>query len=73
MAISGKPRELCIQALAAAQNIPDLAAAMLMEGNIPELDDGTDQDDYMGPEEEMMEDDGGLGQFNLTPEQLQAI
>jgi hypothetical protein len=32
MMISGKPRELCIQALAAAQNVPDIAFEILMSG-----------------------------------------
>jgi len=35
MSISGKPRELCLQALAAAQNIPDVAFEFLMSGHIP--------------------------------------
>lgn len=54
MGISGKSRELCIQALRAAQNIPDIAFEFLMSGHIPQVplgaqpmgaeDDG--QDDY---------------------------
>ena len=48
MAISGKPRELCIQALMAANNIPDVAFEFLMSGNIPEapMDDGAEGDMY---------------------------
>jgi hypothetical protein len=40
MAISGSPRDLCIRALAAAQNIPDLAFEFLMSGNIPNIPAG---------------------------------
>jgi hypothetical protein len=35
MAISGKPREQCLQALLAAKNIPDVAFEFLMSGYIP--------------------------------------
>jgi len=35
MAISGKPKELCLQALAAANNSPDIAFEFLMSGQIP--------------------------------------
>lgn len=75
MAISGKDRGLCIQALMAANNIPDVAFEFLMSGNIPEqpLDDGGDDAMY-GDEG----DDGGAGaggagglaQYNLSPETL---
>ena len=37
MSISGKSRELCIQALAMAQNVPDLAFELLMSGQMPAL------------------------------------
>ena len=37
MSISGKPKELCIQALVAAQNIPDVAFEFLMSGHIPQV------------------------------------
>lgn len=40
ISISGKPRELCIQALAAAQNIPDVAFEFLMSGHIPQVPAG---------------------------------
>ena len=36
MSISGKPRELVIQALQAANNIPDVAFEFLMSGYIPQ-------------------------------------
>ena len=76
MAISGKPRDLCIQALMAANNIPDVAFEFLMSGNIPEapMDDGGDDDMY-GPEGDDMgagAGGGGLAQYNLSPETLQA-
>lgn len=64
MAISGKPKELCIQALQAAQGIPDVAFEFLMSGHIPQMGAGGggggqgDYDDEMGDEEEAM---GGLG------------
>ena len=35
IAISGKSREMCIQALTAAHNIPDVAFEFLMSGHIP--------------------------------------
>ena len=60
MSISGKPRELCIQALTAAQNIPDVAFEFLMSGHIPQVPagggDGGQEADY-GDEG----DDGGEG------------
>jgi hypothetical protein len=62
MAISGKPKELCAQALAAAQGIPDVAFEFLMSGHIPQMGAGGGQGDYddeMGDEEEGM--GGGLG------------
>jgi hypothetical protein len=37
MSISGFPRERCIQALAMAQNVPDLAYELLLSGQMPEL------------------------------------
>jgi len=40
MAISGKPKDLCIQALAAAQGIPDVAFEFLMSGHIPQVPAG---------------------------------
>ena len=36
MAISGKPRDICLKALTAAHNIPDVAFEFLMSGYIPE-------------------------------------
>ena len=77
MSISGKSRELCIQALTAAQNIPDVAFEFLMSGYIPPVGAGGaggdhGQDGY-GDEEDV--DDagaggGGLGQYNLDPATL---
>ena len=78
MSISGKPRELVIQALQAAQNIPDVAFEFLMSGYIPPVGAGGGaggdhgQDGY-GDEEDV--DDagaggGGLGQYNLDPATL---
>ena len=68
MAISGKPKELCAQALAAAQGITDVAFEFLISGHIPAMGGGGgagqgEYDDEMGDEEEM----AGLGQYNLDP------
>lgn len=59
MAISGKPKELCTQALMAAQGIPDVAFEFLMSGHIPQVPVG----DGCADEEMDGEDDGmgGLG------------
>ena len=65
MAISGKPRDLCIRALTAAHNIPDVAFEFLMSGYIPEgpvgglgPDAGADLADGADPYgDEGMEDD----------------
>ena len=75
MAISGKPRELCIQALQAANNIPDLAFELLLSGNIPDQPMEMDGADDMGDDDsEMMGGvGGGLAQYNLPPETLEAI
>ena len=37
MSVSGKPRELCIRALAASQGIPDVAFEFLISGQIPDV------------------------------------
>ena len=78
MAISGKPKELCTQALAAAQGIPDVAFEFLMSGHIPQVAAGggagggaAAQQDY--GDEEMEEGDGGLAQYNLDPATMQQI
>lgn len=76
MAISGKPRELCIQALAAAHYIPDVAFEFLMSGNIPQMPEGLDDhgDEDMGDEDEGEGDGlGGLAQYNLDANTMQAI
>lgn len=75
MAISGKPRELCIQALMAANNIPDVAFEFLLSGNIPEApaNDGAEGDMYGDEDDDMGAGAGGLAQYNLSPETLQAI
>lgn len=76
MAISGKPRDLCIQALMAANNIPDVAFEFLMSGNIPEapMDDGAEGDMYGDEGDDVGAGaGGGLAQYNLPPETLQAI
>jgi hypothetical protein len=39
MAISGKPRELCVRALQAAYGNPDAAFEFLMSGGIPSGND----------------------------------
>ena len=64
MAISGKPKELCVQALTAAQGIPDVAFEFLMSGHIPQMGaGGGGQEDYGDEAMGEGEDDsmGGLG------------
>jgi hypothetical protein len=77
MSISGKPRELCLQALAAAQNIPDVAFEFLMSGHIPQMPAGGgaqgQEPDYGDEGDEGEGGMGGLGQYNLDPATLQAI
>jgi hypothetical protein len=61
MSISGSSREMCIKALAAANNMPDLAFEFLMSGNIPDAPvGGEDEGDY-GDEG----DDGGAAGAGL--------
>jgi hypothetical protein len=43
MAISGKDKELCTRALAAAQGVPDVAFEFLMSGHIPNIQPGQNQ------------------------------
>lgn len=83
MAISGKPRELCIQALIAAHNIPDVAFEFLMSGYIPQApaggQGGEDHGDGYGDEDMADEGEeegdglGGLANYNLDANTLQAI
>jgi len=66
MAISGKPKELCIRALAAANNIPDVAFEFLMTGDIPDAPmgggaAGGEDDDMYGDEGEEGGVDPGAG------------
>lgn len=77
MAISGKDRDLCIRALAAAQGIPDVAFEFLLSGNVPDVaigDEGAGGDEGYG-DEEMGEGDleGALDQYNLDPSVIQAL
>jgi hypothetical protein len=78
MAISGKDRDLCIRALAAAQGIPDVAFEFLLSGNVPEVvmgGEGDGEGDEGYGDEEMGEGDleGALGQYNLDPSVIQAL
>lgn len=79
MAISGKSRDLCIRALAAAQNIPDVAFEFLMSGYIPEMPEGGDGGDGEGGYGDEDMDDGGeegsnpLANYNLDPQTMQQI
>ena len=43
MAISGKDKELCVRALAAAQGVPDIAFEFLLSGHIPNVPAGGGQ------------------------------
>ena len=65
MAISGKPKELCVQALTAAQGIPDVAFEFLMSGHIPQMGagggGGGGQADYGDEAMEGEEGEGGMG------------
>lgn len=76
MAISGKPKELCVQALAAAQGIPDVAFEFLMSGHIPQMAmgggaGGAGAADYGEEDDEGDDAMGGLGSYNLDPQTMQ--
>lgn len=78
MAITGKPKELCLQALAAAQNIPDVAFEFLMSGHIPQASSQQQELDPYGEEDMPGEADGGSGMgglegYNLDPATITAI
>lgn len=87
MAISGSPRDLCIRALTAAHNIPDLAFEFLMSGHIPNVpvggpaahqaqahqDDGGYGDEGMDDEGEDEEGSADFGNYNLDPQTMQAL
>mmetsp|Transcript_2184 Transcript_2184/g.3807 ORF Transcript_2184/g.3807 Transcript_2184/m.3807 type:complete len:165 (+) Transcript_2184:456-950(+) len=75
MAISGKSRELCIEALRAAQNIPDLAFQFLTSGDITDMGMGMGQggdeaEEYGAEEEGSMQGVTGMEQ---DPETMAAI
>jgi|TARA_B110000238_G_C16039616_1_gene401263 hypothetical protein len=81
MSISGKPKELCLQALTAAQNIPDVAFEFLMSGHIPNIPagggaggaGGQEEPDYGDEGDEGGDGLGGLAQYNLDAPTMQAI
>lgn len=79
MAISGKPRELCLQALQAAQGLPDLAFEFLLSGNIPQVpqpghgQQHADNDAGMDDEGDYGEEGVGMDTAGLSTEQIQAI
>jgi hypothetical protein len=72
MSLSGKSRDECIQALRAAQNIPDLAFEFLMSGHIPQMGAG-EQQDYGDEEMDEQADMGGLPNMNIDPQAMQGI
>lgn len=71
MAISGKPKELCTQALQAANGIPDIAFEFLISGQIPPVGamggGAEEEDEPYGPEDDGGEAGAGLGGYNLDP------
>ena len=77
MAISGKNKDDCTRALAAAQGIPDVAFEFLMSGHIPNIPSGGGQGQQPQPDygDEQDEGDGEnpLAQYNLDPQTMQAI
>lgn len=66
MSISGKPKELCIQALVAAQNIPDVAFEFLMSGHIPQVPVGGGAGGQGEPDYDEEGDEGGDGLGGLA-------
>lgn len=76
-AISGKDRDLCIRALAAAHNIPDIAFEFLISGHIPEMPigggEGEEGGEPYGDEEMGEEGENPLSQYNLDENTMQAI
>lgn len=65
---------MCVKAYNAANGSPDLAFEFLMSGNIPDVGP-EDEGDMYGDEGDDVGAGGGagLGQYNLSPETLQAI
>ena len=77
MAISGKSKDDCTRALAAAQGIPDVAFEFLMSGHIPNIPQGG-QPSGQQPQPDYGDEDEGdgenpLAQYNLDPNTMQAI
>ena len=81
MSISGKPREDCIRALAMAQNQPDLAFEILLQGlpseaEMAAMQNAGGDDDAYGDEQPDLGAGGGaanLGAAGLTPQVLQQL